>query len=641
MSPKIKSHKAITIYLAVLDGLKEDQLNDATKQVNFIRELSCIEELTLNAFLEKLQEHLSDLTLFARACCCDQMKDFLSSSSSATPSPENQSNLEAAPAGFNIFETPGGQHAPAANNAVQSHEPIFAPGGNVSPTAAEALENLSEVNTDVDDAIAGMDLGFDANGAEEPILPPAADDGAPNAQPSPLLFNARDFLVKKIAEYNANPDGWEWFKPEGHYSFILRNYLVVVDENGQLLNDPAHGGWDPNQEIYLQSKVNQDYACYDRERPMLNDQHLALYPNAPFFRAFATPATAAADGATDNGAGPSTEIALKDCSYPVYTVENALDTTNMQLRLMVMVVRSDWANRTKNPGQAGETGGAWPQTLHGLQGQLVYLKIRPSNKSCYYYNKNYKAASNWPTPPPRDAAAEEEEHRQKRRRTVPARFVVDQASNYSQKEASIRDVLPLTTPNCFPRWSRQIINEQSVGDRFSDIFALFRNAGVAQLDLLACYKQEGSNKRVWIKIECDENNGHQDKNSEEEMKCAFKLAETRSQISPTDLIVYLRINPDVCEDFDGFLEVSDYETQIENMVEHICMQAAGIDSFIGTSELPIYYLFFPDGHRYTDFPEGHQIPRSCVEGEYSDLVEYRLSVIRDGKLRKVVWDDWN
>jgi hypothetical protein len=81
------------------------------------------------------------------------------------------------------------------------------------------------------------------------------------------------------------------------------------------------------------------------------------------------------------------------------------------------------------------------------------------------------------------------------------------------------------------------------------------------------------------------------------------------------------------------MESLDYESNIEFMVEHICMQAEGIDTVKGTSELPIYYLFFPDRHKYADVPEVYPVPKNFIEVEETGL-EYRLSYIRDGKVRE-------
>ncbi|KAG7672739.1 hypothetical protein Ndes2526B_g08216 [Nannochloris sp. 'desiccata'] len=625
MSPKIELQKAITAYSAILDELNQ---RGAVKYITythvgmFINGLASMHELTVDCFLGKLHEQLHEHMLFAMACNSQHMKAILHSCP-PTSSPEHQSNLDVSQERDNACEPPVEGKIQAPPTTLPS-EPEIATHNNVSPTALEALEILNEVINTADGENSGMELHVVANdaGAEEPALPPA------DTAPSPHLFNARDFLVKKVAEYHANPENWIWVKPDGYNTFILKNFLVVVDENGQLLDSPQ-GGWDPNQETYLQSKVNTNYACYERERPLLNDGHLALYPNAPFFEPFATPATEVAD---EFGAGSSK--AIKDCSYPVFTVETS-DGTDMQLRLMVMVVKKSWRCRNENPRGQPEIDGAWPQALHGLQGKLVYLKIRPSNKSCYYYGGSYTSESMWPIPPPRDDAAEEGTP-VKRQRIATAR-VIDTENIYSQKEASIKDALPQTVG--LSRWGRQLLNQQSVGDRRSGVFSVTENFGMSRLDLLTCYKLEGSQKRVSIMIECDENNGHQHKNSVKELERAFKLAENHSKFLSTDLLVFLRINPDACEVFGGYLEVKDYETQIEDMIEHICMQAEAIDVANGTSELPIYYLFYPDGHQYADFPNGHQVPRNCVHGQSPD-VEYRLFVIRDGKLREGRGNHW-
>jgi len=620
MSPKIKLQKAITAYSAILDELNQNGAKHITyaHAGSFINDLSSMEELTVESFLGKLHEQLQQHTLFAMACSSGHMKAILRSAS-PTSSPEHQNNVYMCQERANGCEPPSEEILPAPS-ATLPHEPKIATEINVLQTELEAVENLNGVVNSADGAVSGMELDVVQNNAraEEPASMPA------DTAPSRHLFNARDFLVKKLAEYRANPEKWTWVKldPDGDNTFILKNFLVVVDENGQLLDDPAKGGWDPNQEIYLQSSKERNYPCYQEERPLLNDKHEALYRNAPFFRAFATPATDAGDEF-----GASSSKAIKDCSYPVFTVETS-DGTDMQLRLMVMVVKASWHTRNENPQGLFDFDGVWPQVLDGLQGKPVYLKIRLSSvKMCYYYGGCYTAESMWPIPPPRDDAVEE--NSAKRQRKVTARHppnIAEYEKAYSQRENSIKYALPQTAGG----WIRQVLSPQCVGDRHSGVFSPTENFGMLRLDFLAIYKLKDSDKSVSIMIECDENQGHQHKNSVQELERAVKVAKNMSKFLSSNLPVFLRINPDACAEFGGHIKVKDYELQIEKMIEHICMQAQLIDVVNGTSELPIYYLFFPDGHRYKDFPRGYQVPRDYVH-EQGSIIKYRLLIIRDGE----------
>ena len=535
--PNMDFGELIKSYTTILHELNPSEHIDYMSTGDFISGIwqENTNGISVEYFLEKLKQQLGSMTEFARACLISEhLKHIVLSSSPINSSP---AALQNAPHPIAACEAAMEEQIQAPSTIVP-HQPIIAANNNGSQTPLEALRSA---NGEVGNPNGSDSPRYLAFGASDYEAAPVPDEN--NVASDQQHLSGRDFIMKKIGEHHSNKDAWDWFKTDDANCFFLKNYLVVVDQDGKLLSNPEEGDicWDPNQEIYIQSEPNAPYPKFAKERPLVNNEFRALYPSAPFFKAFAYPE----DGQLDeNGAGASKEI--KDCSYPVFTVETA-DGCDFQQRIMVLVVTKSWLGRKQNPD--GLFDGVWPQSLQGLKGKQIYLKIRFGRKSCYYYGEpHYK--NMWPIPPANDDSAGLEETPLKRQRTAPARFVAGALEiNNSTKEMSIKLALPETLGlSC---WTMQGLREQSVGPRDSGVFSPTKKHGFYRLDLLAIYKLEGTEKCLMIMIECDDDKGHQTKNSEEEMKRAVTLAQNHSEWRSTHHLAFLRINPDICSDFNG------------------------------------------------------------------------------------------
>lgn len=338
---------------------------------------------SIDEFLAALKSRMSLEAYVRLFTFCAEQPDLFTAPSTRRGSPSDASEP--------IVQGPlADSSSPAAMGAgLQLPQDPMPPAGlsNVTPMQQDQGQQREQQEQEGQQHHEQPELGQQLQAEEQQVYPmddpePPQHDRQVEGQIPPTSSRklARDFIMEKFQVFQLESDEWDWFKPERHDSYLLKNYLLVVDAHGYIIEE----AWDPSQEVNIQSKQYSDYITCGRERPMLNNEYISLFGTS-------SPTTADRLQKLCHGV---------ECSHPVWTVQSIQTdgiTLNMGLRLMVLCLEESW--RQMGPSN-NSTGGEWPASLQGLQGLSMYLKFRPQKKSCYYYGRNYGHESMWPAKPP-------------------------------------------------------------------------------------------------------------------------------------------------------------------------------------------------------------------------------------------------